>query len=119
MSIYFLVHPYVSAYKSRDMNRFISLLKAGARENGVEISSALSSYRDNFSSLRIVEYDVRVKSIDFNDHRAFVDGDFFVTFRSTNERTLKNSMGNISWLLSWLDNAWKIKEINYRIKDTK
>jgi hypothetical protein len=48
-----------------------------------------------------------------------VDGDFFVTFRSTNERTLKNSMGNISWLLSWLDNAWKIKEINYRIKDTK
>jgi curved DNA-binding protein CbpA len=110
---------YVSAYKSRDINRFISLFGPGAKENGVEISQALSSYRDNFFSLRIVEYDVRVKRIDFNDHWAFVDGDFFVTFRSVNERTLKNSIGNISWLLSRLDNQWKIREINYRIKDTR
>ncbi|MBI2485756.1 MAG: DnaJ domain-containing protein [Deltaproteobacteria bacterium] len=118
-SLYSFVSEYVSAYKSRDMNRFISLFEPGARENGVEISKTLSSYRDNFSSLRIIEYDVQVKSIDFKDRRAFIDGDFVVTFKSRNENTAKSSTGDIRWLLSWMDNKWKIKEINYRIKDTK
>ena len=116
MSLYSFLSDYLNAYKNRDMDKFVSLFEPGARENGIEISKALPSYRDNFSSIEILEYKVRITSVAFEDNTASVDGGFAITFRSKGERGVKSAIGTISWLLSWLDNGWKIKEIRYQIQ---
>ena len=118
ISLYFFISEYVSAYKDRDISRFLSFFEPDARENGVEISRTISQYTDNFSSLEIFKYDVRIRSGEFKGDKASVDADFLVTFRSKGQGNVRSSMGTISWLLSPLNGGWRIKELNYRIKDT-
>ncbi|MCH8028482.1 MAG: DnaJ domain-containing protein [Candidatus Dadabacteria bacterium] len=113
------VSEYVSAYKDRDMNRFISFFESDAKENGVVISKTLTTYRNNFSSLEIMGYDVQIKKTDFKEDSATIDGDFVVTFKRKSEQRVKSSNGTISWILSWRDNKWHIKEINYRVEETR
>jgi hypothetical protein len=98
------------------MPRFVSFFAPDARENGVEISKAITSYRRNFSSLDIIQYDVRVSRVAVEDDRASIDGDFTMTFKKRSEEKVKRSRGEISWLLSWDENGWRIKEINYRLR---
>ncbi|MER3446519.1 MAG: hypothetical protein C4291_06585 [Candidatus Dadabacteria bacterium] len=116
-SLYSFVSDYASAYKSRDMNLFMSFFEPDARENGIEVSRAISSYKKNFSSLEIIEYDIRIKSIDFRDNEAFVNGSFVILFRNKNDKKIRNSDGVINWALLWQEGRWRIKELNYVIKD--
>jgi len=116
MSLYSFLSDYLTAYKNRDMDKFVSFFEPGARENGIEISKVLPSYRANFYSIEILEYKVRITSVTFEDNTASVDGGFAITFRSKDGRGVKSAIGTISWLLSWLDNGWKIKEIRYQIQ---
>ena len=118
-SLYSFVSEYVSAYKNRDMNLFISFFKPDARENGVEVSKAIPSYRENFSSLEIIGYDVDIKNVDFKDYNASINGDFVVTFKNKNDKKIESSNGTIKWALSWQESKWRVKELNYKIKDTR
>jgi len=118
-SLYSFISEYVSAYKSRNMSRFVSFFDPDAKENGVEISKAISSYSRNFSSLDVIEYDIQVNRVVVEDDRASIDGDFTLTFKRRSEQKVKRSNGTISWFLSWHDNRWRIKEINYSLKGVK
>jgi LysM repeat protein len=118
-SLYSFVSEYVSAYKNRDMNLFISFFKPDARENGVEVSKAIPSYRENFSSLEIIGYDVDIKNVDFKNYNASINGDFVVTFKNKNDKKIESSNGTIKWALSWQESKWRVKELNYKIKDTR
>ena len=118
-SLYSFVSEYVSAYKNRDMNLFISFFKPDARENGVEVSKAIPSYRENFSSLEIIGYDVDIKNVDFKDYNASINGDFVVTFKNKSDKKIESSNGTIKWALSWQESKWRVKELNYKIKDTR
>lgn len=120
-SLYSFVSEYVSAYKDRDLNRFISFFEPGAKENGIEISRAFSPYADNFSSLEILKYDVRINGISFNykGDGASTKANFVVVFRRKDEDKTKSSSGTINWLLYRQYNGWKIKEVDYSIEDTK
>lgn len=111
------ISEYISAYKRRDMNLFISFFEPDARENGMEVSKTIPSYRKNFSSLEIMEYDVQIKKIDFKDDEASINGDFVVFFRNKDDQKTKSSNGTISWVLLWQDNKWRIKELNYRVRE--
>lgn len=114
-SLYSFISDYASAYKSRDMNLFMSFFEPDARENGIEVSRAISLYEKNFSSLEIIKYDIRIKSIDFRDNEAFVNGGFVILFRDKGDREIRISEGVINWALLWQDNRWRIKELNYAV----
>jgi curved DNA-binding protein CbpA len=116
-SLYSFISEYVSAYKRRDINLFISFFEPDARENGMEVSKTIPSYRKNFSSLEIMEYDIQIKKIDFKDDGASINGDFVVFFRNKDDQKIKSSDGTISWVLLWQDNKWRIKELNYRVRE--
>ncbi len=116
-SLYFFVSEYASAYKSRDMNLFLSFFEPDARENGVEISRAISLYKKNFSSFEIMAYDIRIENIDFNGDEASVNGSFTIFFRNKSDQRIKSSNGVINWTLLWQDKRWRIKELNYVIKE--
>jgi hypothetical protein len=118
-SLYSFVSEYVSAYKNRDMNLFISFFEPDARENGVEVSKAIPSYRENFSSLEIIGYDVDITNVDFKDGNASINGDFVVTFKNKSDKKIESSNGTIKWALSWQESKWRVKELNYKIKDTR
>jgi len=117
MSLFSFVSEYISAYKSRDMNKFISLFEPGATENGNEISNTYASYEKNFSSLKIKRYDLTISALGVHDNLAYVDGNFLVTYVSLEDGREKNSRGVITWRLSRDGESWKIKELNYRITD--
>jgi curved DNA-binding protein CbpA len=117
-SLYSFVSNYVSAYKNRDIHLFMSFFEPDARENGVEISKIIPSYTENFSSLEIIGYDVKIKGIDLNNDKAFIDGDYVLVLKNKNDQQERSSEGTISWTLSWQDNKWRIKELNYKLKDT-
>jgi capsular exopolysaccharide synthesis family protein len=117
-ALHSFVPEYVSVYKSRNIDKFISFFEPDAVENGVAISKALSSYRKTFSALEVMKYDVQVKKTEFKNNRASIDGDFVVFFRNKNEQEIRISKGTMSWTLLWQDNRWKIKELNYKLKES-
>ncbi|MGQ0792538.1 MAG: DnaJ domain-containing protein [Deltaproteobacteria bacterium] len=118
-SLYSFVSDYASAYQRRDINRFLSYFEPDARENGSPISQTMNSYSDNFYYLEIKKYDIFVRQIKIADLRGYVEGDFVVNYRKIDESKVKTSRGTISWVLLWQDNMWRIKELNYKLRDTK
>ncbi|MFQ5788188.1 MAG: LysM peptidoglycan-binding domain-containing protein, partial [Thermodesulfobacteriota bacterium] len=117
-SLYSFVSSYVKAYKNRDLKSLEALFEHDAKENGIEISKILPSYGKNFSSLEIVKYDFFIDGVYLKDQMAYMNGDFELTFKNRNDRKVKSSKGRLNWVLSWQDNNWKIKELNYSINET-
>ncbi|MDA2918689.1 LysM peptidoglycan-binding domain-containing protein, partial [Desulfobacterota bacterium AH_259_B03_O07] len=109
------ISSYFKAYKNRDIKSFEAFFQRGAKENGIKISKILPSYRKNFSSLEIVKYDFIIDRIYLKDQLAYINGDFELKFKDKNDRKIKNSRGRLNWILSWQDNNWKIKELNYSL----
>ncbi len=113
------VSQYVTAYKQRDLDKMSGMFLPEANENGTPISKVLSSYKKNFSTLDIVQYEVRTNETILKDQSARVNSDFDVTFKNKKTGKIKSSNGTISWELEWKNNGWNIKEINYKILSTK
>lgn len=68
------------------MNLFLSLFEPYARGNRIELSKVISLYRENFSSLEIIRYDVEIKEVDFKNDKVLINADFAVFFRNKNDQ---------------------------------
>ncbi|HML95677.1 MAG TPA: DnaJ domain-containing protein [Thermodesulfobacteriota bacterium] len=115
-TLYGFVTEYITAYRGKDLPRLKTLFSSGAVENGVDFATVMKKYDSSFSSIDILNYDVKVKRALVQNDFGFVRGDFFVTYKDARTGALKSSKGNINWKLAWKDASWKIIELNYRIE---
>lgn len=118
VSLYSFVDSYRLAYMARDIGRFLALFEPDAVENGVAISRAEVVYRRNFSLYEITHYEIKVRMAELAGNRALVEGDFTLNFRQKGDGRGKTSVGDIKWHLVWSGEGWRIKEINYAIRET-
>ena len=115
-TLYIFASDYVSAYRNKDLSRIKSFFMSDATENGVPIASVFPVYKTNFKNTVFKKYDIKITTTDIIDGGGYVKGDFVIRFLDHTTRQVKESSGNIAWKLLWVDDKWKVEELNYNIE---
>jgi hypothetical protein len=106
---------YCRAYEQKDLDKFSTFFASNAVEKGKPFRFWLSKYRQNFSRIDSIEYNIELERYATQEETGLVkvDGIFNVRAKLNGSKEWRKSSGELSMVLEADGDSFKVRQLDY------